>query len=299
MSKWIGDSGNTSNAAEWDAGVPDSTHDAIFDAGSFSTTGLTTTVDATLSCLNMDWTGALYNPTLANPVSQLRIYGNTILINSLIMSGSGSLRFYSTSTQTLTTNGCVTLGIITQGTGGILSLQDDLTILPLMGIDIRIGGINTNNHNITCADFSKSDSGTHGAAAITLGSSTINCSSVNLSGTEITLNAGTSTFNCSGNFIGANKTFNIVNLTGATSTVTGDNTIKELGLNPIGTQTVTNTGYTQMLDALKRAGSGLITFVGGAYRKSGGGQLNRIGGSVYRHNQFKTPFCPSFLYKGY
>ena len=70
---WVGGTGNWSGAAHWStasggtggASVPTSADSVYFDANSFTATGQTVTVDTTSSCLDMDWTGALYNPTFA------------------------------------------------------------------------------------------------------------------------------------------------------------------------------------------------------------------------------------------
>jgi hypothetical protein len=79
-----------------------------------------------------------------------------------------------------------------------------------------------------------------------MGASIINCTSYGYIGAgALTVTANTATINCSGNFAGGGiTTYNIVNLTGATSTVSGNNTFAELNVSAATTVTLGATTQT-------------------------------------------------------
>ena len=59
---WSNNSGN--NPASLHGAAPGSDDNVLFDANSFTDVDQVVTIDATAYCLAMDWTGALYTPTL-------------------------------------------------------------------------------------------------------------------------------------------------------------------------------------------------------------------------------------------
>lgn len=312
VNNWSAASGGTGGAS-----VPTSADNAYFDALSFTGAGQVVTVDAAAYCLDMDWTGATNNPTFSAITNSrtISLYGSlTFIADMTIAVPSGFVYFFFRGNCTLTLNG-QSFPYATTIAAGTVTMTEDwiITGSNYPRLYISAGGLVTNNFTLQ-ASFIIID--TAGAKTITPGSSTVNItgegagfdaggSGWTYSGSNLTLTINTATINVAkGNGTGAFTgggltTYNIVNLTGATPTITGNNTIAALGLNPAGAQTITNTGYTQTVGSITRTGAGLITFVGGTYRKSGGGRLDRLYGSKYRFEQFKTPLHPSLLYKGY
>jgi len=132
---------------------------------------------------------------------------------------------------------------------------------------------------MTCGAFEQSYAN---ARTLTLGSSIFNCTSWDYTGSNLTVTANTATINCSGNFAGGGiTTYNIVNLTGATSTISGSNTFAELNLASGTTQTITFTDVSTqtVTDADLGGTAGFIhtltgTGVAGwAITKAGGGYI--------------------------
>jgi hypothetical protein len=220
---WVGGSGNwnTTDTTHWSAtsggasgaAVPTSADNVFFDANSFSATGQTVTVPASNSnptCLDMNWTGALYNPTLSNIQGAVfSIYGSLTFISAmtLLLSNEGFFTFLATSTgKTIDFAGQVITPVVPgeniwirfSGTGGGWTLQSD--ILGSTFIEHRRGTLDTNSKNINCAFF---DAYWNSSAHSTiLGASTITCTYDEIyeeggwadfgGDTGVTLDAGTS-----------------------------------------------------------------------------------------------------------
>jgi len=157
---WIGDSGNTNDTAEWSAttggaggaSVPTSADNVFFDANSFSGGGLTVTVNATFSCLNMDWTGATNSPTFAG-ASAIQLYGNLTLISAMTWSQSAELRTIGSGSHTITSNTtAITSSALKTFHTGTYTLQDAFDI-GTGNIQLNIayaGTIDTNGMDVTC-----------------------------------------------------------------------------------------------------------------------------------------------------
>ncbi len=283
---WVPDgtngTGNTSVVTHWDdasggAGgdaVPGSGDDMNFDALSFLAAGQTVTVDATANCLDMDWTGATNTPTLAGTGNiVLNIYGSLTFISAMnrTLNLNYGIAFGATSTgKTVTWGGSFpnNQSVAFNGAGGGWTFQDDLNIGTGI-LRFGAGNTNTNGKTITCGDVNNQWTA---AGTLTLGNSVINCTAWTNNSFTLTIPANTSTINCSGSFAGnSTTTFNTVNLTGATSTVTGNNTFKEIGLMRSGVQTITATGTTQTVFNMRRdAGIAVKTLVNGTYVNNGG-----------------------------
>lgn len=150
---WTGDSGNWNDNAEWSANAPNSTTNAVFNASSFSTTGLTVTANASCSCLNNTWTGATNTPTLTVS-SDIATSGNVTLIAAMTVGGTNYLMksaSNSPTVQTLTTNG-VTIGskVLWQNSTGTTQFQDAVTsTFAGTAILSTLGKIQTNGKAVT------------------------------------------------------------------------------------------------------------------------------------------------------
>jgi len=248
VESWSAASGGTGGAS-----VPTSSDNVYFDANSFTGASQVVTVDAGANCLDMDWTGATNTPILSN-LNGIYIFGS-LTLGAMSITASVGVVFSSTSTgRTVTTNG-VDIGIFYfNGVGGGWTLQDAFTSGAYGAL--QAGTLNTNGQTVTTASTFDAGNGA-GVKVLTLGSSIVNCAFLEYPGSNLTLTANTATINCSGNFAGGGiTTYNIVNLTGATSTISGSNTFAELNLASGTTQTITFTdGTTQTVTDADLGGS--------------------------------------------
>lgn len=264
---WVGGTGNWSDTTHWStttggasgASVPTSADNVYFDALSFSATGQTASVNVTANCLDMDWTGATNNPTLAGSSGlTLNIYGSLELITGMSWTYSGTLTLRATSTgKTINTKAkTLTTTVTFNGVGGGWTLNDDLILLTSRILTLTNGSLNTNDKNISCATFTSDNTNTR---SLTLGSSIITCA-VNwtfTSTTGLTFNRGTSTIKMTGNtqtFDGGGLTYNNVELQGTTTTVSGSNTFNTLTLTAGKTVNIT-AGTTQTVTSLVANGA--------------------------------------------
>lgn len=255
---WIGGTGNTNDTAHWSLTSGGTTASCLtssyisarFDSSSFSGAGQVVTVNATINCLDMDWTGATNSPTLAGS-STLNVYGSYKNISSMIINLTGQLMNLATSTgKTFTSAGITFLGnVYFNGAGGGWTLQDDLN-LGTSQLALLLGTLTTNDKTLIFGNFNSNASGVR---TMNLGASVINCSGAwtCTNSANFTLNAGTSTLNMTGNtkiFDGGGLTYNNVILSGTPTTVANSNTFNTLTLTAgktvkftIGTtQTITN-----------------------------------------------------------
>lgn len=256
---WVGGSGNWSDATNhWSDGsggspgagfLPTSADDVVFDAASNVGTGtFTVTVDGTSAspsiCKSFSTGGAGGALDGAMTLSlgataYLDCYGSLTLpaTNLTWTSSAGSrLTFKSTTTgNTITTNG-VSLSntrVDFNGVGGEWTLGSAFTSSSA-AIVLSAGSVLTANYNITSGSLETTGTDTK---SYTLGSSTLTLSlqnSVNIAGSNITLDAGTSQINCtpaSAIFFGGGKTFYNVSFTSTTAgspSITDSNTFNNL-----------------------------------------------------------------------
>jgi hypothetical protein len=257
---WVNGSGswdatstaNWSNASGGSSGFgpPTSADNVIFDAASNTGTNpftVTVTGTSVAPAVCNDFStggagGALDGAmTLAfGATGDLRPYGSLTLpaTNFSISASSGAaLRFYATTTgHTITTNGVslTNLRVDFNGVGGEWTLGSSLTYGSSQSLNIIAGSFITSNYNLTGSVLNASGSDTKSA---NFGSSTITLSgssTFSYSGTNLTLNAGTSTINCtstSPTFAGGGLTFYNVIFASAgngATTITGANTFNNL-----------------------------------------------------------------------
>ncbi len=254
---WVAGTGNWNDATNhWSdssggaPGIgfsPTSSDNCIFDTNSNTTdTGYTLTVNASATCLDftMDGPGSGANITWAGS-SALAIYGSMNLIGGstdITRTYTGTISFNATSgVKTVTTNGrSLSSNVSFNGVGGSWQLIDSFDI-GNKAITLGNGSLDTNNQSVIASSSTGGlvSTGTI-VRSLTLGSSTITLGSgcVNFTdSTNLTLNAGTSTINCSAttSFRGGGNTFYNVNLTSSSGSgiqpITGANTFNNLTLN--------------------------------------------------------------------
>lgn len=295
----IGTAANTNTVNTWSlasggkcgADIPSSTDNTYFDANSFTAGSQVLTADATFNSLAFDWTGATNNPTLAFPASRVfYCYGNVTFIAAMTVTGGGNygtlyLRPALGVTATLTAPSSISsLSVDAYGdphatTPGIVSLATSLTC---RAVTVERGTFLSNNYNINCDSSAFSIIGGASIKTVTLGTSTVTTfGSWTVTGTSITF-THSGTINCGLNFTGGTLAYNIVNLTGATSTIAGNNSFVQLNLDSGTTQTITFTdSSTQTITTPSLNGSStkVHTIKGSS---TGGWAIVKAGGGVVR-----------------
>ncbi len=261
---WTGDSGTWATAGEWDAGVPDTATNAVFNAGSFSTTGLTVSIGAQAYCLAMNWTGATNTPALAFGAG-LNVGGDCTFIAAMSTSRTaGTMQMVATSptVQLLTTNGlslAFPIGLVTSGT----TRQVDACTISYVGTGLllTVGTWDCNGKALTTSGGGISVTGTtarvllYSGAAITYKGTwnATNITNLTLTGDATSVLTGTGN---NGSFIGGGATYpGTVNFTGTGWTISGNNVFTTLALVPTTAQTLKFTdGSTQAVTAISLSG---------------------------------------------
>ena len=247
---WVGGAGtwDASTTTNWSAtsggaggaSAPTLADNVIFDASSDAGSGYTVTItdgacnDLTVSGLDV---ATIFSMGATNP---LDIYGSmTLPATNLTWSGTTghTVNFSATTSgKTITTNGVnlTRTRIDFENAGGGWTLGSALTFGTSESLNVNNGTFNTGNYNITGSVFNSTGTNTR---TVTLGSSTLTLSGTNpftLSGSNLTLNAGTSQITCSSanpTFAGGGLTFYNVSFTSAGAgftTITGANTFNNL-----------------------------------------------------------------------
>jgi len=279
---WIGDGGSWNDPLHWSLTsdgpsygcIPTSNDNVFFDANSFSSTGQAVDINTEAYCKNMDWTGALFSPSLTG-WNAININGSLTLIVAMDVNYFGIMKFLSSNAgNTITSAGKLIGGIELNGSGEY-SLTDDITI-NWSGINFKNGTFNTNNYDIDITgDFTSSSSNTR---TLNLGSSVISIYNWNITdGTNMSLNAGTSAIllsTNSWNFYGAGFTYNDVEITTSFSNITiyNSNTFNTLTITPASevwlqagsTQTTNNLDVVGIVGEeiiLKSNNDGVIAFI--------------------------------------
>lgn len=294
---WVGDGGNWSdNTNHWaatsggapGASLPTSADNVFFDANSFANPAQIVNVDEESNCLDMDWTGATNTPTLARSAI-LNIYGAYTGIAAMSHTGTTIIIMKATGAVNFTAGTTFSCPISFSGAGGRWTLQDALNI-GSQQLTVNRTLLNTNGQTVTCGIFIRQSTN---ALTLTFGNSTINCTAFKLTDiTNLTLTPNTATINCSGDFAGGGiETYHIVNLTGATSTVSGSNTFDTLALPSGTTQTITFTdGTTQTATTFTLDGSsGHVHTLAGT--GTAGYTLTKAGGGTVNADYLSMTYC--------
>lgn len=199
--KWALTSGGAGGQA-----VPTSADDVFFDAASTGTCTISTGNTGAKSITCTGFTGTITG------TAAITVSGNVTLAAGMTYTHTGTVTINATAT--LTTAGKTFGGLDVNGSGITVTLGDALTASLVRVIQITQGTFDTANFNVTCGNFNSSNSNIR---TITLGSSTVACSTINAATTtNLTFNAGTSQINvsnASGNFGGAGLTFYNVTFT--------------------------------------------------------------------------------------
>ena len=263
---WVGDGGNWSdNTNHWSASdggaggaaLPGAGDDVFFTANSFTIGAQTVEADAgdVRRGKNMDWTGATNSPTFTVN-ARTDVSGNITFIAAMTVNGSNGIRILATCS--LISNGTA-INCANIQPYSTVTLADDCTVNNVLHVQ---GAFDTNGKTLTCTTLDEQYSA---ARTLTLGASVINCTAWDYSGSNLTLNANTSTIKVTGTgvFTGGGLTYYNVELNGTAHTISGDNTYTKLSLKPSGAQTTTFTDTsTQTVGGMDRTGDGVITLTG-------------------------------------
>ena len=236
---WIGGTGNWSDTAHWSAtsggvggaSVPTIGDDVYFDSN--SGTG-TITVNATANMRDCTFAQTQLI-TLANAAYAFNVYGNWTLCSNTYLatsfSGTGYVHLKATTSVNITSNGCTRAWnrIYFYGVGGTWTNQDDFSI-GYTQIFHYAGTWDTNNYTITALISIVSDNVEN--RTLFFRNSTINVfDNFTIFSSRLTLDAGTSTINCTGNFMGASKSYhNVILSSDISSYISGENTFNNLTL---------------------------------------------------------------------
>ena len=197
----------------------------------------------------MDFTG--FTGTKAD--RNINIYGNLIFGTGMTYTaGTQGFNFTSTGASQLTTNGVfIDAPILFAKNGaGTVTLQDDLSVGSTRTITLQSGTFNANNFNVTCGIFSSSNSNTRtfimgsGTWTLTGNNATIWTTST---ATNLTLNAGTSTVNCTYSGSTGSRTFSHGTAATALNNVSisaGSDTFVNNGTSPTYAGNLNFTGFT-------------------------------------------------------
>lgn len=185
--KWAATSGGTGGAS-----VPTTADDVFFDAGSNGGGGTTVTIaTGNTGAKSINCTG--FTRTLTGTAA-ITVAGSVTLVAGMTYTHTGTVTF--TGTGTLTTAGKNFSGVTVDGAGITLTLGDALNTNG-RAITVTQGTFATANFSVTFGggDFNSSGTATR---AIQLGSSTLTLAGnapFNISGSNLTFNAGTSQIN--------------------------------------------------------------------------------------------------------
>jgi hypothetical protein len=186
-------------------GAPTSTVNVHMDANSFPSAGETLTVDATSSCLNMDWTGATNSPTIAS-TQLLTMNGNVTFIAAMTVNFAAYSPTYA-GTGIITFNGYTgnLHGLNISGTSH--TFADNLNSTGYVEISLTAGTLDTGSHVVNVGTGNISISGA-GAKTLTLGTSVVTTTAWSYSGSNLAITANGATINDSGNFTGGGANYN-------------------------------------------------------------------------------------------
>ncbi len=218
---WVGGSGDWSEyATHWATASggttfhtqePTSTNNVFFDANSFSASGQVITTSGTINCHDMDWSGTTNSPTFNRlDVNTLNVSGSITLAANATYNISKVILISDEIGKTLDFKGDRLVGanVIIIGNGE-WNLQSSILS---KNIYFQSGTLNTNDFdiNVTFNFYLQST----GAKVFNMGSSFITTPGWRVNGSNITLNAGTSTIT-SKSFLGdgtGSGSFNYYNL---------------------------------------------------------------------------------------
>lgn len=268
---WVGGTGSwsSSNTTNWStssgggggASVPTISDDVFFTSLS-NATSYTVTITSAATCLSL---------TMGAPASGAVTWAGSSSLNiraSMDLSGgtsgitrtyTGAITFSSTATgRTVTMNGVVLSGTVTfNGSGGGWTLQDTFSN-GTRALNLTAGTLNTNGQSVTCGNFGSTGSTTR---VLTLGASAISCRGWTISGSNVTLNANTSTITWSqvSSFGGGSLTYNALVITpgaaqASTGLISGSNTFASI--------TSSGNGFIGLTAASNQTVTGAITLTG-------------------------------------
>lgn len=297
---WVGGTGTWSDLTHWANAtggtgsaygqVPQSTDNVYFDAKSFTADNQTVALSSTVTCLNMDWTGMNRAGVRMTGNGTVEVNANLRLVPTM-GTQNNSFRFVALSTgqvvdlQNVLINGSLNFDKV----GGGWTFTSDVNVNQYSSTPtIMVTGGTVNFGSVVVNTYSLRSTGAN-ARAINLGASILNLRSpVNtwtLTGSNLTLDAGTSTLNIGVPLQATNRGFNFVsnalaynNVTVASGASTSFNaagaSFNNLTINGSATLTTAatiNQALTIGKDALLRAPGGqTVTFASAATLVSGG-----------------------------
>lgn len=278
---WTGGNGtwNSSSTTNWSttsggaggASVPTSSDDVIFDTLS-NATSYSVSLGSTVSCNSITFSAPLTGNISFDQLSNsLNVYGSFTLYSGMTYGTYGSVVFFASTTgKTITTAGNWSSGtgmaVYFQGVGGGWQLQDDLTCFYILH---QAGTLDTNGKSVSTPQWVGSG---NIARTLTLGASNITILDYQFdySGTNQTINPGTSTITknnssvaASNFFDGGGKTWNNVVISTDNVYIKGANTFNNF----------TKTGIASKTDYIFITANQTVT---GTFLINGNSSVNRV-----------------------
>ena len=258
--KWATTSGGAGGAA-----VPTSSDNVFFDASSGA---VTITQSGSRVCNNLDCTG--FTGTFTRTSAALTVSGSFKLVPGMTYTcnQTATTTFNATATgKTIAFAGKSTGPLTFNGSGGGWTLQDDIAFVGSNDFTLTQGTLDLNGKTVNLlAAVSTSDfliSGT-GTKVLTMGAANVTCRSWLHTGTNCTINEGTSVINWTGTFTGNSETYYALSGTAAGAlTISDSNTFTN----------ITRTGTAVKTDSIIFGASQTIT---GTLTFNGNGTTNRL-----------------------
>lgn len=273
---WVGGTGNwsdyahhwatTSGGSAFYTQLPGQNDNVYFNAGSFTGSFQSVTVDGNYSCKTMDWTNALSGSYLVNSGRIINIYGSLKLIPSCLAVNyydySEGFIFKSTTTGnnvTMAGNGVSVLSF--DGSGGAWTLLDNLSFVKyISAVNLITGTLNAGGRTIACDNFNSTGTNTRtlNAAGTIFNFGRGNTTSGWNVTPSLVYNADAATVinitngSYTNAFNGGDKTYATVNFSNANSAINDANTfgaltfttVKIVTLQSLKTQTITTITVT-------------------------------------------------------
>jgi hypothetical protein len=238
--RWSATSGGSSGAS---TPLPQDT--AFFDASSFTAASQVVTIASGVSRLcTLNFTGATNTPALTWS-NTVELYGSLTLISAMTLTGPTGITLCGRGTHTITTAGKdmvaggTTTTVAVDAPGGTWTLADNYLSSSTWRTALLVlaGTFNAATYNVTLSAGGFGSTG-NTARTVAMGSGTwtighasgVNETAWNVSGTNVTVNPGTSTILLSASssvktFAGGGKTYHNLTITGTSAwTFTGSNT---------------------------------------------------------------------------
>lgn len=259
---WIGGQGNWSDVNHWSltsggiatSTTPGASDSVFFDNNSNLTISDTVFIDIYDTVNTIDFSAVSNGFVFSSTLSNLPLEGSLLANGLAIFDWSGSFEFLASSSSSVTSNGQIwTNEFVVSGTD-TLSLSDNFN--SINDLTINIGIFNSNEFNLTIANFSSS---TTSSRDIILDSSfvTLSDSSWIIDSTNLFFSQLGGIINLSSaatNFYGGSISYSTVNVMNGNLSIYNNNSFDLIQLNNASDTLILDNGSLQLIDSLSTNG---------------------------------------------